>query len=213
MGPATLGERRGARNGLRGLGPSRLSGVVGASVDRQTMIRLLLVDDHRFSRRHAELLAQNGFDVVGEAGGVEEALALVSRRRPDVVLMEVELPDGSGIEAARGITSLGPSVRVVMHGLVRRPGRDRLVRGGRRGLPVEGGGGRRDRAGDRGSGPPGTRRSPPTVARHLVERACPRVGRPGAPARARPASARELEVLELVAGGGSTTGGSPSGST
>lgn len=172
-------------------------------MDRQTKIRVLLVDDHRLFRAGLRsLLAQHGFDVVGEAGGVEEALALVSRRRPDVVLIELELPDGSGIEATRGITSLGPGVRVLMLTvssgaqdviasfeagaagyLLKEAGADEIVRA------IE--------AAAHGDTPLSAQ-----VARHLVDRACARVGRPGAPARARPAlTARELEVLALVAEG------------
>jgi DNA-binding NarL/FixJ family response regulator len=55
-----------------------------------------------------------GFEVVAQAGTVAEAIAGASRYRPDVVVMDVRLPDGSGIEACREIRSAQPDTRVVM---------------------------------------------------------------------------------------------------
>ncbi len=79
-------------------------------------IRLLLVDDHAVVRLGLVSLfgAAPHVQVVGEAGSVAEALALTRRHQPDVVLMDVRLPDGSGIEACREIRADCPGTRVVM---------------------------------------------------------------------------------------------------
>ncbi|MEW6583028.1 MAG: response regulator transcription factor [Actinomycetota bacterium] len=79
-------------------------------------IRVLLVDDHAVVRLglRSLLAAQAGFRVVGEAGTVAEALAMARQARPDVVLMDVRLPDGSGIEACRRIKTDHPDCKVVM---------------------------------------------------------------------------------------------------
>jgi len=65
--------------------------------------RVVLVDDHALFRAgvRAELAAREEVDVVGEAGTVDEAVALVERERPDVVLLDVHMPDGGGIEVLR----------------------------------------------------------------------------------------------------------------
>jgi two-component system, NarL family, response regulator DevR len=79
-------------------------------------IRVLIVDDHAVVRIGLRSLLSHaaGFRVVGEAGSSAEALALVDQVRPHVVLMDVRLPDGSGVEACRRIKQLHPDVRVVM---------------------------------------------------------------------------------------------------
>jgi len=79
-------------------------------------LRLLLVDDHEVVRQGlAALLARRpAFQVVAEAGTVAEALAAARRFRPDLVIMDVRLPDGTGIEACRDIRAEMPKTRVVM---------------------------------------------------------------------------------------------------
>jgi two-component system, NarL family, response regulator DevR len=79
-------------------------------------LRLLLVDDHEVVRQGlAALLARRpAFQVVAEAGTVAEAVAAARRFRPDVVIMDVRLPDGTGIEACRDIRAEVPETRVVM---------------------------------------------------------------------------------------------------
>jgi two-component system, NarL family, response regulator DevR len=74
-------------------------------------IRIFLLDDHEVVRRAiAELLdAMPGFEVVGEAGNVEEALPRVLAARPDVAILDARLPDGSGIDVCRDIRSRLPS--------------------------------------------------------------------------------------------------------
>lgn len=79
-------------------------------------IRLLLVDDHEVVRAGlSTLLAQHEeFEMVGEVGTVAGALETAERLRPDVVLLDVRLPDGSGFEACRGLHKLTPPVKVIM---------------------------------------------------------------------------------------------------
>lgn len=90
-------------------------------------IRVLLVDDHQVVRIGlATLLAAvPRFEVAGEAGDLAGAVAEARRCRPDVVLMDVRLPDGSGIEACREIRSDRPDTRVIM--LTAYPDEDAVV--------------------------------------------------------------------------------------
>ncbi len=77
---------------------------------------LLIVDDHEVVRQGLVTLLgrRPEFNVVGEAGTVAEATAAARRFRPDLVIMDVRLPDGSGIEACREIRAEMPDTRVVM---------------------------------------------------------------------------------------------------
>jgi two-component system, NarL family, response regulator DevR len=79
-------------------------------------IRLLLVDDHQVVRLglRALLSAESDLEVVGEAGTAAEALAQVESLRPEVVLMDVRLPDQSGITACQRIRLRWPEVKVLM---------------------------------------------------------------------------------------------------
>jgi two-component system, NarL family, response regulator DevR len=78
-------------------------------------LRLLVVDDHEVVRRGltAFLDRQGQFEVVGEAGTCAEAIAEARRFVPDLVLMDVRLPDASGIEACRMLRDEFPDMRVV----------------------------------------------------------------------------------------------------
>jgi len=79
-------------------------------------LRLLVVDDHEVVREGlvALLSRREDFQVVAEAGTVAEALTAAHRFEPDLVVMDVRLPDGSGIEACREIRAELPATRVVM---------------------------------------------------------------------------------------------------
>jgi DNA-binding NarL/FixJ family response regulator/signal transduction histidine kinase len=92
--------------------------VASASLEPATgdaAIRVFLVDDHPAIRLglRSVLAKAEGFEVVGEASTGEEAVALVQRHRPDVVLMDLSLPGLSGIEAMRLLTRLLPETRVL----------------------------------------------------------------------------------------------------
>jgi two-component system, NarL family, response regulator DevR len=78
-------------------------------------IRLLLVDDHEVVRAglRALLAGIDGMQVVGEAGSVAEAVREAARLGPQVILMDLRLPDGSGIDACREILSTAPQTRIL----------------------------------------------------------------------------------------------------
>jgi DNA-binding NarL/FixJ family response regulator len=78
-------------------------------------VNVVVVDDHELFRSGlAMMLEQSGINVVGTAGSGEAALAVVAERRPDVVLMDVNLPGMSGVEATGRLTASHPDVHVVM---------------------------------------------------------------------------------------------------
>jgi DNA-binding NarL/FixJ family response regulator len=79
-------------------------------------IRVLLVDDHTVVRRGLRKILEstNEIEVVGEAGSGIEAIAATAALHPDVVLMDVNLPDLNGIEATRRITTATPTSQVLM---------------------------------------------------------------------------------------------------
>ncbi len=79
-------------------------------------IRVMLVDDHEIVRQglRALLERREHVQVVAEAGTVAEAVEAGIRVRPDVIVMDVRLPDGTGIEACRDIRAECPETRVLM---------------------------------------------------------------------------------------------------
>ena len=78
--------------------------------------RILLVDDHEIVRQGLKALidSHDDLDVVGEAGTVEDAIKRTGFDSPDMVLLDVRLPDGSGVVACREIRQRFPDVRVLM---------------------------------------------------------------------------------------------------
>lgn len=82
----------------------------------QERINVLVVDDHEVVRQGlvALLDRREPFQVVAQAGTVAEAIDQARRFEPDVIVMDVRLPDGTGIEACRQIRAERPSARVVM---------------------------------------------------------------------------------------------------
>jgi two-component system, NarL family, response regulator DevR len=78
-------------------------------------IRLLLVDDHEVVRVGLRTVLHNrqGITVVGEAGSKAGAVQAVKQLKPDVVIMDVRLPDGSGVEASRDIFAGHPATRII----------------------------------------------------------------------------------------------------
>jgi two-component system, NarL family, response regulator DevR len=79
-------------------------------------LRLLVVDDHEVVRQGlvAMLDRRPSFQVVAEAGTAAEAVEMARRFQPDLVVMDVRLPDGSGIEACREIRAEMPQTKVVI---------------------------------------------------------------------------------------------------
>ena len=78
-------------------------------------IRILLADDHAVVRQGFRMIlgAQADLEIVGEAGNGREAVELAASLRPDVVVMDVTMPELNGIEATRRLTADNPHIRVV----------------------------------------------------------------------------------------------------
>jgi DNA-binding NarL/FixJ family response regulator len=79
-------------------------------------IRVFVLDDHELVRTglRAMLDAEEDLEVIGEAGTAAEGLRMIRALNPDVAVLDVRLPDGSGIEVCRDIQSLMPHVRCLM---------------------------------------------------------------------------------------------------
>ena len=77
--------------------------------------RLLLVDDHAVVRSGLRMLLENDHDIeiIGEAGNAEEAIETATRLKPNLILMDIGLPDLSGIDATREIKKRLPDVSIV----------------------------------------------------------------------------------------------------
>ena len=80
------------------------------------MVRVLIVDDQPVFRRAARLLlrALPGMEVVGEAESGEESIDMASELRPALILMDVQLPGITGMEATRHILAEQPDIRIVL---------------------------------------------------------------------------------------------------
>jgi DNA-binding NarL/FixJ family response regulator len=79
-------------------------------------LRVVIADDHPMFRKGlATLLASVGsIDIVGQASSADEAATLVTELQPDLVLMDLQMPGGSGITATREIVTANPAVRVLV---------------------------------------------------------------------------------------------------
>lgn len=78
-------------------------------------IRIVLADDHSVVRQGFRMIlgAQHDFEVVGEAGTGRDAVELAAKLQPDVIVMDVSMPDLNGIEATRRIPAVSPRSRVL----------------------------------------------------------------------------------------------------
>lgn len=173
----------------------------------ETPIRVLVVDDHDLFREGivAVLRAQEGITVAGEAGDGLEALVLAQSLRPDVILLDINMPGMDGIEAARLISRELPESRIVM--LTVRDEDERIfeaIRAGASGYLLKTIKGRELAEMVRAA----ARKEPaltPAIAARLMAafRSVPRPATPGSP----PAesvdalTAREEEILALIAAG------------
>ncbi len=82
---------------------------------KPSVIRLMLADDHRMLREGLRRsMTEHGFEIVGEARDGAEAVDLAAAVRPDVILMDVSMPELGGVEATRQIKARQPEVRIVM---------------------------------------------------------------------------------------------------
>ena len=80
------------------------------------MIRLLIIDDHEMVREglKAILTTEPDFEIVGDAANAEQAYELIERLSPDVILLDIRLPDISGIEVCRKVTERYPASAVII---------------------------------------------------------------------------------------------------
>ncbi|MCF3964845.1 response regulator transcription factor [Streptomyces fuscigenes] len=85
-------------------------------VRERDKITVFLVDDHEVVRRgvHELLAVEEDIEVVGEAGTAADALVRIPATRPDVAVLDVRLPDGSGVEVCRDIRSRDESIKCLM---------------------------------------------------------------------------------------------------
>lgn len=169
-------------------------------------IRLMLADDHRMLREGLRRsMAEQGFDMVGEARDGAEAVELARVLQPDVILMDVTMPELDGVEATRRIRSALPQVKVVM--LTMHADQDVLasaIRAGASGYLVKDCSTEEIAEAVRMTARGDTIISPRLAASMLDE--VRRIdGRPtGAPDEERVVTRREEEVLQLIADGCST---------
>lgn len=79
------------------------------------MTKVLIVDDASFMRMMIkDILQKNGFEVIGEAANGIEAVNLYKKEKPDVVTMDITMPDMDGIEAVKEIRAFDPGAKVIM---------------------------------------------------------------------------------------------------
>jgi DNA-binding NarL/FixJ family response regulator len=78
-------------------------------------IRIAIVDDHELFLQGLKSLLQkqNGFEVVGEAGNGKDAIELISRIKPDVLVLDVEMPDMDGIATARDLIAIHEDLKIL----------------------------------------------------------------------------------------------------
>ena len=88
----------------------------------KTPIRVLLVDDHKLFRQGLRQICEikGGFEVVGEAENGQEAVELASQLRPDVILMDINMPVLDGVQATSYIAEADPAVRIIILTMYRR---------------------------------------------------------------------------------------------
>jgi NarL family two-component system response regulator LiaR len=78
-------------------------------------LRVVIVDDHQFFRRGLrEVLEDEGVEIVGEAADGESALQIVAKMVPDVAIMDLNLPDMSGVDVTRRLAAEVPATRVLV---------------------------------------------------------------------------------------------------
>ncbi|WP_097025907.1 response regulator [Clostridium peptidivorans] len=79
------------------------------------MAKVLIVDDAAFMRMMIkDILEKNGFEVIGEANNGIKAVELYKKERPDVVTMDITMPDMDGIQAVKEIKSMDPDAKIIM---------------------------------------------------------------------------------------------------
>lgn len=162
------------------------------------MIRILIVDDHPIVREGlvAVLEDQADFEVVGTAGSAAEALELVQRLHPNVILLDLELPGMDGLEAMPRLIATAPDARIIVFTAYDTDERViGAIKAGAKGYLLKGAA-----AGEIAA----AIREVHTGGSHLSARVAAKVVAAVNAPRARLLTAREREVLRLVADGRST---------
>lgn len=166
-----------------------------------TPLRILIADDHpvfRFGLR-ALISAEEEMEVVGEATTGEETVALAERLQPNVVLMDLNLPDFNGIEATRRILSQSPSIGVLVITMFDDESVFGAMRVGARGYILKGAQGEETVRAIRAAGS-GEAIFSPSIAERLLRH----FAEPSAASREQPfphLTDREREVLHFIAQG------------
>jgi DNA-binding NarL/FixJ family response regulator len=165
-------------------------------------IRVIVVDDHDLLRKGLrDLLTEHGLRVVGEAGDGEDAVRLVAHAAPDVVVMDLNMPRMSGVEATRRLAEVAPNTRV----LVLTVSADdetvaQAIEAGATGYLLKDASGEDIAAGVRAAAD-GEALISPSIASRLLERLRPGGEEGGGPASGAELTDREVEVLRLLAAG------------
>ena len=161
------------------------------------MIRVIVVDDHPIVRQGlvSVLGDEDDLEVVGEASSGREAVALTARLQPDVVLLDLEMPDLDGVEAIPQLLAAKPGLGILVFTAYDTDERVLgAVRAGARGYLLKGASADEIARGIRTVHSGGSYLEPRVASKLLAEVTSPR-------ARARGLSEREREVLRLVAEG------------
>ena len=168
-------------------------------------IRLMLADDHRMLREGLRRsMTDRGFDVVGEARDGDEAIRMAEELVPEVILMDVTMPEVDGVEATRQIKQLLPQIRIVM--LTMHADQEVLaaaIRAGASGYLVKDCSTEEIASAVRMAASGETALSPQLAASMLNE--VRKLDQPSMPDEERVVTRREEEVLQLIADGCSTT--------
>src|ERR687885_1157083 len=87
------------------------------------LLRVLVVDDHELTRFSLELAlkAQSHIDIVGLASNGKEAIEMVERYRPDVIILDLQMPVMDGLSASTHIKSINPSTQIIAYSSVEDP--------------------------------------------------------------------------------------------
>lgn len=161
------------------------------------MIRIVLVDDHPVVRDGLRGIFDTvaDIDVVGEAGDGDEALAVVARTDPDVLLLDLRMPRRGGVDTIRALREAGSAVRVlVLTTFDADTDVVPAIEAGATGYLLKD-----EPADELARGVRAAHRGDPVLSAAVAGRLMTRVSAPAAPAAA--LSPREIQVLRLVAGG------------
>ena len=172
-------------------------------MSRDASLRVVIADDQRVVREGLLLMLDllDGIEVVGSASDGEEALALASRHRPDVVLMDLRMPRVDGVEATRRLAASDPDVGVVV--LTTYADDENVIaalQAGARGYLTKDAGADQIRAAIEGVAA-GEAALDPTVQRHLVEAVANGEADRAVAELPDGLTPREAEVLRLIADG------------